>query len=362
MSITYSGNDKYDSKAVNKSIDVDNIKLIVDNLVKYYGGLEKLVIALVDHDGGAISSKNINIKINGVNYSRTTGADGTASIAINLISGSYTASVDAYEYSLSREVNVEILPTIYASDVLKVFRNSTQYCALFLDVNGNPLIDVNVSFNINGVFYTRTTNESGYAKLNINLDEGTYILTAINSINGEMKSNNITVIGLIESSDLTKYYKNQSQFIIRLIDSDGSYLGAGEKVTFNINGIFYTRITNETGHVCLNINLNPGNYIITTEYKECFKSNNIKVLPVLSAKNMIKKYGSPDQFVATLVDGQGKAFKNQVIGFNINGVFYNRITDNNGQAKLNINLMAGEYIITSSFNECYIVNTIKVTA
>ena len=177
-----------------------------------------------------------------------------------------------------------------------------------------------------------------------------------------MKSNNITVIGLIESSDLTKYYKNQSQFIIRLIDSDGSYLGAGEKVTFNINGIFYTRITNETGHVCLNINLNPGNYIITTEYKECFKSNNIKVLPVLSAKNMIKKYGSPDQFVATLVDGQGKVFKNQVIGFNINGVFYNRITDNNGQAKLNINLMAGEYIITSSFNECYIANTIKVTA
>ena len=38
-----------------------------------------------------------------------------------------------------------------------------------------------------------------------------------------------------------------------------------------------------------------------------------------------------------------KAFANQIITFNINGVFYDRTTDNEDIARLNINLMAGKY-------------------
>ena len=56
------------------------------------------------------------------------------------------------------------------------------------------------------------------------------------------------------------------------------------------------------------------------------------------------------------------ALANATVKFNINGVFYNRTTNASGQAKLNINLMAGEYIITSSYERCNIANTIKVTA
>ena len=65
---------------------------------------------------------------------------------------------------------------------------------------------------------------------------------------------------------------------------------------------------------------------------------------------MTKKYGSSDQFVATLLDGQGKSYANQTVQFNINGIFYQRTTDNNGKARLNINLMPREYIITTSYN------------
>ena len=67
-----------------------------------------------------------------------------------------------------------------------------------------------------------------------------------------------------------------------------------------------------------------------------------------------------DQFVATLVDGQGKPYPKQTVTFNINGVFYNRETESSGQAKLNIRLMAGEYIITSSYNGCNIANKITI--
>ena len=74
------------------------------------------------------------------------------------------------------------------------------------------------------------------------------------------------------------------------------------------------------------------------------------------------KYRDGTQFVATLVNGQGKPYANQAVTFNINGVFYSRITDSSGQAKLNINLLAGEYIITSSYNGLDVANKITVTA
>ena len=73
------------------------------------------------------------------------------------------------------------------------------------------------------------------------------------------------------------------------------------------------------------------------------------------------RYGTKDQFVATLVDGQGKPYPKQTVTFNINGVFYNRVTESSGQAKLNINLMAGEYIITSTYNGCNIANKITIS-
>jgi hypothetical protein len=122
----------------------------------------------------------------------------------------------------------------------------------------------------------------------------------------------------------------------------------------------YTRTTNASGIAKLNLNLQPGNYIITAEYKNCKVSNNIKILPVLSARDISMKYRDGTKFVATLVDGQGKPYAGQTIQFNINGVFYNRITDSSGQAKLNINLMAGEYIITSSYNGANSANSVKV--
>lgn len=162
--------------------------------------------------------------------------------------------------------------------LIKIFRNASQYCALFIDSEGNPLVNKDVTFNINGVMYKRTTDAMGWAKLNINLPQGTYIITATNPITGENKANNITVISKIESSDLVKTYKNESQFVVRLLADDGSYVGANEKVTFNINGVIYTKDTNSTGHALLNINLLPGEYIITSYYNNCAESNTITVL------------------------------------------------------------------------------------
>jgi hypothetical protein len=139
-------------------------------------------------------------------------------------------------------------------------------------------------------------------------------------------------------------------------------VSAGENVTFNINGVMYTRQTNESGQAKLNINLGPGNYTITAMYNDCRVTNNIEVLPVLFAEDLVKKYGISDQFKALLVDGQGNPFPNQNITFNINGVFYQRTTNDEGYAALNIRLGSpnDSYIITSSFNGTNISNKITI--
>ncbi|MEE1157673.1 MAG: hypothetical protein U0K80_09665, partial [Methanobrevibacter sp.] len=230
---------------------------------------------------------------------------------------------------------------------------------------GNYLANgTTVTFNINGVEYKRQIKDNeGKAKLNINLEQGNYIITAINPKTSEMASNNITVLPKItENSDLVKYYKNDSQYIVKIIGDDGNPLGRNETVTFNINGVMYNRTTNETGHAKLNINLEPGDYIITASYEGCNVANKITVLPVLSADDLTKKYGTPAPFIANLVDGQGAPLANATVKFNINGMLYNRVTNETGQAKLNINLMAGEYIITSSYNGANIANKVTVNA
>ena len=55
------------------------------------------------------------------------------------------------------------------------------------------------------------------------------------------------------------------------------------------------------------------------------------------------------------------AYASQTIKFNINGVFYDRTTDANGIAKLNINLMSGKYIITSMYNGAAISNEVTIS-
>jgi hypothetical protein len=81
----------------------------------------------------------------------------------------------------------------------------------------------------------------------------------------------------INSSDLIKTYQNDSQFDACIL-YDGNSVGAGEGVTFLVNGVSYTRQTDTDGIATLNINLKPGNYIIVTEYESCKTYNNILVL------------------------------------------------------------------------------------
>ncbi|WP_296887963.1 Ig-like domain-containing protein [uncultured Methanobrevibacter sp.] len=361
--VTYPCDDKYAGFDVVYPVSIEGDFIITaEDLTKYYHGPERFAVNLTDNKGNPIANANISISINSKNYTRTTNDKGQAFMTINLNAGEYPVVVTYNGTSV--DATVTVLPTVNGTDIIKVFRNGTQYYATFRDSEGNYLKDgETVRFNIHGVMYDRkVSGDKGLARLNINLEASEYIITAMNSITGDKTANNITVLSrLIENADLVKYFRNASQYTVKVIGDDGKAVGTGENVTFNINGVFYTHQTNTNSIAKLNINLQPSDYIITAEYKGCLVSNNIKVLPTLNATDITMKYRDGTQFKATLVDGQGKPYVGQNVTFNINGVFYNRPTDSTGTAKLNINLMPGEYIITSSHNGSSIANKITIT-
>ncbi|WP_407380723.1 Ig-like domain repeat protein [Methanobrevibacter sp.] len=356
----------YQNASQKGNFSIDNVKthFDADDLVMYYKNGSRFYVTLLDKNNKTLSNKNILIRINGVDNRRVTNANGSASIAINLNSNVYEVLVtfDGDEKYLPSNIsrNVSIKSTVNSSNIVKFFRNDTQYYATILDYNGNPVSNVSVRMNINGVFYDRKTNENGIVKLNINLEPKVYILTITNPITGEERSYNITVLSrLVENTDLVKYYRNASRYSVKVLDEKGNPL-AGVNVTFNINGVFYTRLTNSNGVASLNINLNPGTYIITAQYGQSFVSNKITVLSIIESQDISMNYRDGTTFNVRLLDEVGDIAPGVNVTFNINGVFYVRLSNASGIAKLNINLIPGEYIITSLYNELYVSNTITI--
>ena len=367
VTTTYSGDAKYESMTKKGNITVIpnvNVNLDVGDVEMIYHDGSRLVAKLTDFQGKPIVNATIYFSINGVNYAKTTDANGTASIGLNLDSNTYQATITyngSANYSkISKNITVTINPSIIADDLVKMYKNATDFRAKFLGSDGKVLVNTQVKFNINGVFYTRSTDKYGVASLAINLRPGDYILTAYNPVNGEQQGFNITIKSLIIQNDLTKYYMNTSKFQATIYDKNGS-LAVNKNVTFNINGVFYTRTTDSNGVVNLNINLRPGEYIVTTIYGGLDIGNNIVVLPTLVTHDLNMAYGDGSKFTAQTLDGQGKPLANQNVSFNVNGIFYNEITDDTGIASLNINLMSGKYIITSYWNDFQTGNNIKIS-
>ena len=279
----YTGDNKYDSMVVNGTITVNKntrTTLIMDDVVKYFRGSQKLIAKLVDGFGNPIVNATVYFTINGRVYAKITDENGMASMGIGLVPNEYKVSAvfngtDDYDMATA-DATVLVKSTILGNDTTLYFLNGTSYVAKFLDSDGNALANTTVKFNINGVFYTRVTDENGMASLNIRLDPNSYIITAYNPVTGEQRANEVTVLPRIIAEDLSMKYLDGSSFNATLVDGQGKAV-AGVNITFNVNGVFYHKTTDVNGVARLNIRLMPGDYIITSTYDKCWASNKITI-------------------------------------------------------------------------------------
>ena len=347
-----------------KSVSNDDYSLQTKDLSMYYKNGTRYEVTLT-HGDVPVNNASVVISIGGMNYTRHTNDDGVASLAINLIPGNYIVSTlfDYNNNSIVLNSDVAVLSTLSGNDVVKTYKNDTQYYATVLDNNGNPLANSDITFNINGVFYNRKTNENGIAHLNINLNSGEYILTAIHN-NGLMYSNKIVVLPSINGSDVTKFYKNGTQYRAKFYAADGGPL-VNTDVIFNINGVFYERTTDENGIAKLNINLLPGSYILTATnpLNGEMSSNIVTVLPTLVTSD-VDSNERLTEFDVMLINGDSSAAEDRYVNITIDGVTYSVETDNYGIASLELNLSNGIHDVVTEDPETglKVYNEINVNA
>lgn len=256
-----SGIDDINNVTYSKSEDTREPVIYGEDLSMYYKNGSRYEVSIYQ-DGKLINSQNNDSKVifnvNGVNYTKEL-VNGKASIGINLNPGNYTITT-FYHYTdglATKTNNIEVLSTILANDVVKFFRNGTQYCAKFLDGCGSPLVNASVIFNINGVFYKKQTDDNGMARLNINLFPGEYILTAIH-LNGEEKANIIKVLTTISADDISLIENKSGVFVLKTHDG-------ARNVSITINGVEYIVQTDDGGVATLNVSLSKGNHTVLSK-------------------------------------------------------------------------------------------------
>ena len=256
-----SGIDDINNVTYSKSEDTREPVIYGEDLSMYYKNGSRYEVSIYQ-DGKIINSQNNDSKVifnvNGVNYTKEL-VNGKASIGINLNPGNYTITT-FYHYTdglATKTNNIEVLSTIQANDVVKFFRNGTQYCAKFLDGCGSPLVNASVIFNINGVFYKKQTDYNGMARLNINLFPGEYILTAIH-LNGEEKANIIKVLTTISAEDISLIENKSGVFVLKTHDG-------ARNVSITINGVEYIVQTDDGGVATLNVSLSKGNHAVLSK-------------------------------------------------------------------------------------------------
>ncbi len=245
-----------------------NINLITMDLTKNYGENTPLEVA-VYADKTPLSNKEVTIRINGVNYARTTNNEGVAKLNINLPVGMYDALIT---YNGDNEYNkstayckVNINPILITEDMRITYQDNNAFTAILKDINEHSIPNTQVYFLINNVRYVRTTNEKGEAHLPINLNAGSYeIRTIVGSIN---KKNMIYIdkkSTRMEGTDITMTAGDGSKYQCAVYAGESRVSG---EVDINLNGKRYHRKPDENGLYKLNINLPAGTYGVSAEYR-----------------------------------------------------------------------------------------------
>lgn len=322
-------------------VNENTVKLTALDVTVYYSTVEFTAI-LTDVSGNPVVGENLIISINNVNYIATTDSNGIGKISVDLKIGSYIA-VTKFEgndifQAQSSTSTIKVLSSISSNDITRGYASPYDFEAILKDANGNLLANQVVTFNVNGKDYNATTDANGVARLNQNLSVGTYAISVTNPLTGEKTANYATIVERITGNkNINMYYLGGNEYKIRVYGDDGNPVGAGEAVTFKINGKTYDKTTDGDGYVLLKFTLKPKSYTLTATYKGFKVSNTVKIKSVVKAKNVkVKKSAKSLKIKVTLKKVNGKYLKSKKITLKFKGKTYKAKTNKKGVATFTI--------------------------
>ena len=340
LEIAYSGDDDYYANTTNANITVSPKSTTIDVIA---GDIDKgdvaVITVVVSNDADGV----VVITVGGKDYN-TTIDGGIASVEISgLDAGSYNIVAKYlgnkyYANSTNDTVSFNVLTdsSIVAKVVSRMYGSDYDYEALFTDKAGNPLVNANVTFAVNGKEYNVVTDENGIARLpGGTLTVGNHTVVARNPVTG-YETYNTTEIKptLVDNKDINMDFKDGSKYSVRVIGADGKPVGAGVEVNIRINYVSYKVKTDKKGYARLSINLNPGKYTVTVARNGYKISNEIHVKRTLAAKKtqVAKKSAKISKIKVSLKWSNGKAIKGKKVTMKFRGNLYKAKTNSKGIA------------------------------
>ena len=238
---------------------------------------------LVDSEGKPVAGATIAYKVNGVESNITTDDDGRFMLKIapnSIVEISYAGSETVAPVNVS--INLQGLAPVrqatlfnsndfsqYACDFYEGERGGN-FTFQLVDEMGNPIANKTIYIGYNGVTLNRTTDENGFANVQINLknaglytfvivflgDEDYNATMAVHKVNIEKKTTSISASAkTYKATAKTKKYTVTLKTIKGSSIDGKTYLAKGKKVTLTINGKTYTAKTNAKGQATFSLKI-----------------------------------------------------------------------------------------------------------
>ena len=319
-----------------------------------------LVIALKDRKGNPLIKKDVLIYLGGQNHTLTTDKNGMANLTIDLLPGNYTAEISFAEdnvylssFAASSVVIGKVATGIVADDISYIYDDPINLTIALKDRKGNALNGKNVLILLGGTNYTLTTDNNGLISLPVDLLPGNY--TAEISYAGDdvyissSASANVFIEKISTSfvaKDISVTYGDAANLIVTLKDRNGNVL-VGQYVTINLNNKVYTKKTDATGKVNVNVNLAAKTYTAKIAFAgdDVYKSSSqtVKVVvkkatPKLTASSKIFKANAKTKKVTVTLKNKNKAIKSVLVKLTVNKKTYKVKTNSKGVATFKIKL------------------------
>lgn len=260
-------------------------------------------------------------------------------------------------------MNNEKYPTTivaYNLEKIKSDENNQLEFALLDNIN-KPMSNAKVNIDIVNKTYTKTTDENGIAKLNINLNPGYYNARIFFEGNENFRSSEknvkVTVSPNLIVQNMTCTEKAGQPLKALVVDAKGTKID-NVPLTFEVLGKIYKRFSKNSGQAELPIRLSKGTYNVKVSSYQTAKNVTVtctskpKNKTVLKGTDITKKQNDVAAYTAKLEKSENNkktALKGKTVEITVNKKTYFKMTNENGEAKLPLNLNSGNYSLKTVF-------------
>ena len=373
--VDFNGTIAYLSSSATVSVNIlSNTPTVSEKDVKVSYNDDASVNLIVYEEARVIANTPVTLNIASKSYTSTSDASGVAVFKItDLSDGEYTYTVSVNGEIIApknagtiiiKNISSDSIFSIVVEDSKRAENSGWDMKATLYDGDGNPLSNTEINIVFNGNDYFTTTNEYGVLRFSNNLEAGEYKITIQNPATSKSITKTITIVERLKSSGGVNIdYTYAGSYQVKVYADNGEAVGAGETVTFTLNGQTSKVKTDKNGYAIYTVsNLLPGTFTVTAEYKGVSVSDSIVVNQILKASNKNYKRNKVKKYTATLKTSQGKAIKGKKITFKINKKTYTAKTNKKGVATITIKSLTkpGKYSITVKYLNTSVKKTVKV--